>query len=49
LCFENPAMTFRIKKRINTELFIDRTTALYIDETKITAMTNEGDQHFGTG
>jgi len=25
----NPAMTFPIKKRIYTELFIDRTTALY--------------------
>jgi len=31
---ENPVMTFPIKKRINTELFIDRAAAaLYIRET----------------
>jgi len=26
----NPVMTFPIKKRINAELFIDKTAALYI-------------------
>jgi len=37
----NPVMiTFPINKRINTELFIDRTAALYILETQI----NKGDQ-----
>jgi len=36
---ENPLTTSLIEKRINTELFIDRTLALYIAETR----TNEGD------
>jgi len=29
---ENPVMSFPIKKRINTELFIDRNAELYIQE-----------------
>jgi len=37
---ESLVMTFPIKKRINTEMFIDRTAALYIRETRIRAMTN---------
>jgi len=37
-------MTFSIKKRINTELFILKTEALYIGDTQIRAMTHEGDQ-----
>jgi len=41
---ENPAMTFPIKKRISTEMFIDRTAALYIEESQIKIMTNESDQ-----
>jgi len=40
----NPAITFLIKKRIITELFIDRTAALYIGETRIRVVTDEGDQ-----
>jgi len=27
---ENPVMTFPIKKRINTELFIDKSAALFM-------------------
>jgi len=34
-------MTFPIKKRINTELFIDRTVALYIGEAWIRVFTND--------
>jgi len=41
---ENPIMAFPIKKRINTELFIDSTTAIYIGETLIRVVTNEGDR-----
>jgi len=40
----NPVMAFQIKKRINTELFIDRTAALYIGETQIRVVINEGNQ-----
>jgi len=29
---ENPVMTFPIKKRINTELFIDKRASLYIQK-----------------
>jgi len=35
------------KKRINIELFIDRTE--HIGETQIRDKTNEGDQRVGTG
>jgi len=41
---ENPVMTFTIKKRFNTVLFIDRIAALYIGNTRIRVLTNEGDQ-----
>jgi len=41
---ESPVMTFPIKKRINTELFIDRTAALNIKENWIREETSEGDQ-----
>jgi len=37
---ENPVMTFLIKKRINTELFIDEVAALQIQETRIINATN---------
>jgi len=40
---ENPSMTFAIKKRINTELVIDRKAALYIVEIQIRVWTSEGD------
>jgi len=40
---ENPGMTFLVKKRINTELFIDRTKG----ETQIRVGTNVGDQPAG--
>jgi len=40
-----PVMTFSIKKRINTEPFIDRTAVLYIvGETVIRALTNKDDK-----
>jgi len=32
---ENPVMTFTIKKRINTEVFIDWKQGLYIPEEQI--------------
>jgi len=35
-------MTCLIKKRINTELFIDRQAALYLGETQIKAVINMG-------
>jgi len=41
---ENPVMTFPIKLRINTELFIDRLVALYIGETLIRMLTKQDDQ-----
>jgi len=37
-------MTFPGKKRINNELFSDRTVALYIGKTRIRVNTNEGDK-----
>jgi len=37
----NPEMTFPIKKRINTELFNERTAALYIRKTLIREVTNK--------
>jgi len=45
---ENPVMTFPIKKRVNTELFIYRMAALYIAESWVRDMTNEGNQCIGT-
>jgi len=45
---EKPRMTIPIKKRIDTGLFIDRMTALYLGETQIRAGINEGDQSVGT-
>jgi len=44
---ENPEMTFPIKKRIITELFVERTAAFFIGETKIRDTINEG-IYFGT-
>jgi len=44
---ENPVMTFPIMKKINTELFINRTTALYRGETQIKVLNNKGDQLVG--
>jgi len=40
---ENPVRTIPINKTISTELFIDRTVALYVSETWIRVVTNEGD------
>jgi len=40
----NQVLIFPIKKRIITELFIDRMATLYIEETRIRNGTNEGDQ-----
>jgi len=37
-------MTFPIKKRIDTELYIDRTIGLYIVKPRIRVMTDEGNQ-----
>jgi len=45
---ENPVMSFPIKRRINTDLFIDRMAALYLVESWIRHRTNEGDQRVGT-
>jgi len=41
---ENPVMTLPIKKRISTELFINRTEALYIGVIWIRIKTSEDDQ-----
>jgi len=41
---ENLMMTFPIKKRINSELFIGRMAALNIGETRIGVATHEGYQ-----
>jgi len=41
---ENPEMTFPIKKRIKTELFIDETASIWIGETWIIVGTNEWKQ-----
>lgn len=40
-------MTSPIKKRINTKLFINRTSALYKGESWNRDKTNEGDQKVG--
>jgi len=40
----NPVITFQVKKRINSGLFIGRTAALYIGETQIRVVMNESDQ-----
>jgi len=47
---ENTSLTFPIKKRIKTELFIDRTATLYKGQAQIREKTNEdeGDHHVGT-
>jgi len=45
---KNPVKTLAIKKKISTELFIERTAFLYSGETWIRVMTNEGDQQVGT-
>jgi len=44
---ENSVMIFPIKKRISVELFIYRNAALYVGETRIRVVTNEGDQLIG--
>jgi len=44
----NAVKTFPIKKRINTELFIDRMAAFYKEKTLVRVITNEGDQPVGT-
>jgi len=41
---ENPVMIFLIKKRINTELFIEIAAAIFTEETRIRVVTIEGDQ-----
>jgi len=41
---KNPVMTLPVKKRINTELFIDRTTALYILVSRIKDEINKRDE-----
>jgi len=35
------------KKRINTELYYDRTAALFIGKIQISVVTNEGDKRVG--
>jgi len=42
--FENPEMTFIIKKRINTELFIETEAALYNGEIRNRVGTEDDDQ-----
>jgi len=44
----NQVTTFPIKKRINTELFIDRTATLYMVETQIREEITEGDEPVDT-
>jgi len=41
--WSNPMMAFPIKVRINTELFINRTAALYIGQTRIRDGADQGD------
>jgi len=49
ICIDkNPLMIFPTKKRIHTELFIDKMAALYKGETWFRVATNEGDQQVGT-
>jgi len=45
---ENPVMTYPTRKRISTELLIDRTAALYIGETQIRGITYMSSQIVGT-
>jgi len=45
---EIPGRTFLIKKKINTEQFIDRMAALFRGETQISVATDEEDQSAGT-
>jgi len=45
---KNLALTLCIRIRINTEMFIDRTSALITEETWIKVVTHDGDQHVGT-
>jgi len=37
-------MTFPIKIRIDTEMFIDRASGLFKEKTQVRVVTNEGDQ-----
>jgi len=37
-------MSFPMRKRINTELPVDRMAALYMGETQARMVSNEGDQ-----
>jgi len=46
--YEDPVITFSIKEKINTELFIDRMAALQCTGDSSGAMANEGDQPFST-
>jgi len=39
----DPVMTFPIKKRIDTELIVDRKASLFVGETPIRVVTNMGD------
>jgi len=41
-------ITFTIKKIIYTELLINRTAPLYLEETCVRVVTNEGDQQICT-
>jgi len=41
---ENPAITFPIKKKIDTQLLIVRMAALNLGETQIRVVTNESGQ-----
>jgi len=44
---KNRIMTFPFKKRISTELFVERTAALYLGKTPVRVGTNESDQLVG--
>jgi len=44
---EKSAMVFQIKKRITIDLFIERTSALYILCSRISCMINKGNQPVG--
>jgi len=41
-------VAFTIKKRVYTKLFIDKTAALYMEETQIRVGITEGDQQVST-
>jgi len=43
---ENPVMSIPNKTRINTELFIDSTAAIYIRETRVRVGANKSYQRF---